>query len=145
MKPTKYTQDNVRVYGPTGQFITLTKVSVEIPDVITMKNGTRSRVTVDVGSTISIKTETLIGLLAPMALAGGSWADILPLDFINLDITPDGQVPFVVTLENCVPLIKIPSMDKLAGGEMIFDLPVKVGECYVMGVSVNREPSQRGI
>ncbi len=145
MKPTLYTQDNVRVVGPVGHFIYLTKVAVEIPDNIQVKYGVRSRVTVDVKSTISIKTETLIALLTPLAASGGSWADILPLDFINIDVSPAGRIPLIITMENCTPLIKIPTLDGLAGGEISFDLPVLVGECYIMGVSVNRPPELRGI
>jgi len=150
MKPTLYTQDNVRVVGATGEFIYLTKVACEIPDYITVKNGVRSRVRVDPKLTISIKTETLIALFLPLAIAGGSWADILPLDFINIHAAPNtytgaALVPFEITFENIAPLIKIPTMDMIAGGELNFDIPCLVGECYIMGKSVNREPSLRGI
>ena len=50
---------DLRVMGPDGEFITLTKISLEVPEYLGLEKGVLSKKWVDFKGKITVKTETM--------------------------------------------------------------------------------------
>lgn len=141
---TAYDAYDLRIISSDGEMITATAIKLEIPDYIKIEKGVVSKSWVDPKGSILLKAET-VKHFANMAKTAGSWQDIAPIPFINFDISPAGEEPFVVTLKNVRVMFKLPDMNKLNGGAVEFELPILPGDVLVNGVSVVRPPVKGGI
>ncbi len=130
---------------PTGEMVTLTSLEIDVPQHITQEQGSRSRVKEDITGKCTIKTETIILLAAPLLAAGISWQEMPAFDFGNIDVSPDGEIPLEITLENVQMVMTIPSFDLLKGGPVEWECPLLIGNAYINGVPVLREPRTLGI
>lgn len=144
MKQTKYEKNDVRVMSPMGEFITLTKVSGEIPEYLEVQNGVVFKKHVDPTLKATIKTET-IQILTPLAAAAGSWQQLPPFDFINIDVSPEGELPLLITYESVRIVLPGFDWDKLAGGPIEWESTMLPGGMKINGVRLLRDHGGFGI
>ncbi|MDT8447356.1 MAG: hypothetical protein RRB13_10740 [bacterium] len=141
---TAYDAYDLRVISPDGELVTLSAIKLDIPEYLKMEKGVLSKQWVDVKGSIRIKAETLKHF-SNLAKQAGSWQDMAPIEFINLDISPVGEEPFRVVLKQVRLMVSLPEMKKLEGGALEIDLPILPGDVEINGVSVVRAPARGGI
>lgn len=140
-----YENYDVRVMSALGEFITLLKVKVELKEWMEEKNGKALKKRSYSGLTITVTAET-IQKLSAIALTAGAWVDFPVIDFVTVDCSPAGEIPFVILLESVKLLgMTFPDVDKEAAAELTFELKATVGETFINGARINRKKSNIGI
>lgn len=141
---TAYDAYDLKVLSPDGEMITVSAIKLDIPEYLKMEKGVLSKQWVDVKGSIVIKAETLKHFAA-MAKKAGSWQDMPAIDFINFDISPDGETPLTVVLKKVRLMVSLPELKKLEGGAVEISLPILPGDVLINGASVVRPLAVGGI
>lgn len=147
-KVDQFTGANVVVTTPSGELITLAKISVELPDYVSVENGVAVMADVDASGSFTVKTSTLKALLADAQANGKPVQESSRFDYINIDnasATP-GEGTLTVTLKDVHYNLKLSEMDRVAGNALDHDIPFSVaGDVEIDGVKLLRERATVGI
>lgn len=141
---TAYDAYDLRVVSPDGELITLSAIKLDIPEYLKMEKGVLSKQWVDVKGSLVVKAETLKHFAAK-AKEAGSWQDMAPIEFINFDISPEGEEPLKVVLKQVRLMVSMPELQKLDGGAVEVELPFLPGDVLINDVSIVRPPARGGI
>ena len=141
---TYYNDSDLLIESSYGRMVRVTKIVLEIPDLIERVTGVDIPKIVQPKVTITFPYETL-EFFTPFALAAGSWNRMAPIPLITYQIQPEGKTPFTVMLIQSRLVLTLPEHDRLEPKAVDFTCPLLPSQVRVNGVNIMEDYETNGI
>lgn len=141
---TYYNDSDVLIESSYGRMGRVTKISLELPDVIERVHGVDIPKIVQPTASITFPHETL-EFFTKFALVAGSWNRMAPIPLITYQIQPEGKTPFTVMLLQSRLVLKLPEHDRLEPKAVEITCPLLPSQVRVNGINIMEDYDTDGI